>query len=156
MPWQSVSCVGHVQYYTKFLVITLAPLAVSVDRCVRASSCFCSCWFLSLLCSSFRGTWSIGNRISFICPHSNNNSLFRCRHRGDPAALNVARETSRRMCWKIVLFTLFLMCVCCLLLVLILLGRYPGVSSTVLRLFVCVNIEGTNFLVHVLKWFAMG
>lgn len=59
--------------------------------------------------------------------------LFRLRHK-DLAEYYMAQKRSRRKFWKLVLFTIFLM--------------YSGVSSTVLRYFICRNIGGVEFLVQ--------
>jgi hypothetical protein len=67
---------------------------------------------------------------------------------GDPELRRAANKRARRKWWKLVLFTLFLM--------------YPGVSSTVLSIFVCRDINGVPFLLadftlrcHDTKWYWM-
>jgi len=97
--WSSIGCVVNADYYTKFLAITITPIAV--------------------LILVFLFYW-VPRYIRSVQRHD------------DYDLRRAAEKRSRRQFWKLFLFTLFLI--------------YPGVSSTVLRLFVCENVNGTNYL----------
>jgi len=97
--WSSVGCVVSTHFYTKFLAITMAPLAILV-------LVFLFYWVPRYIRS--------------------------VQTEQDYELRRGAEQRSRRQFWKLFLFTLFLI--------------YPGVSSTVLRLFVCRDINGVNYL----------
>jgi hypothetical protein len=88
-------CVVNSNYYTKYLVVSLAPVSIF------------------LLVSIF-----------YLFPKY----LGKAFHDEDSAA----RKRSRKKFWRMLLFSLFLI--------------YPIVSSTVLRIFICKEIEGEHYL----------
>ena len=95
--WSTVGCVASVDFYTKWIAITMTPIAVL------------------LLVFIF-----------FLLPRW----VRDIRDEEDYDLRRAARERSQRIFWKLFLFTLFLI--------------YPGVSSTVLRLFVCREVQVVN------------
>jgi TRAP-type C4-dicarboxylate transport system permease small subunit len=128
VPWQSVGCVSRFDFYTKLIITIVTPIGV-----------------LFLLIVGYLVPKMITTRTRYMQQREGENaesgwgglsdaniSVWDKSLTKELSRERAANKRTRRKFWKLVLFTAFLI--------------YPGVSSTILSMFMCEKVNDTIYL----------